>query len=99
MRVYLGFSVLWICHFGIVLVLFLLLQTDVKWRKEATIKKKNAVYSWPKVEHSEREEGGSTWFLKLPEAPSQNSAQLVDAKSKRHPLMVRDDQLLFMILW
>ena len=62
-------------------------------------KKKNAVYSWPKVGHSEREEGGSTWFLKLPEAPSENSAQLVDAKSKRHPLMVRDDQLLFMIFW
>ena len=42
----------------------------------------NAVYSWPKVGHSQSEEGGSTWFLKLPEAPCQNSNQLVDTKSK-----------------
>lgn len=67
--------------------------------KEQQFKNKNnnAVYSWPKVGHSQREEGGSTWFLKLPEAPSKNSTQLVDAKSKTILLTVRDDQLLFML--
>lgn len=45
MRVYLGFSVLWIFHCDIVLVLFLHLQTDVKWRKGATIKKKITMLS------------------------------------------------------
>lgn len=67
--------------------------------KEQQFKNKNnnAVYSWPEVGHSQREEGGSTWFLKLPEAPSKNSTQLVDAKSKTILLTVRDDQLLFML--
>ena len=37
------------------------------------------------VGHSQGEEKGSTWFLKSPKAPAQNSARLVDAKAKRHP--------------
>lgn len=55
------------------------------------------VCSCLKVEHSQGEEEGSTWFLKSPKALAQNSeplypmnscniiSQLVDAKAKRHP--------------
>lgn len=64
------------------------------------------VCSCPKVGHSQGEEEGSTWFLKSPKAPAQNSepldpmnscniiSWLVDAKAKDILLMVREDQLL-----
>ena len=43
------------------------------------------------------EEKGSAWFLKSPNAPAQHSAWLFDTKAK-HPFVVRDDPLLFMVL-
>ena len=44
------------------------------------------------------EEKGFTWILKSLKELSQNSAHLVDAKAKSHLLMVRDAQLLCMVL-
>ena len=58
---------------------YLKLFTDVKWKKVTTGGKKS-------VEHSQREEKDSMGFLKSAKAPSQNSAQLDDAKAARHAL-------------
>ena len=56
------------------------------------------VYPCPTLGHAQGEEKGFTWFLKSLKALSQNSAHLVDAKAKSHLLMVRDVQLLCMVL-
>ena len=87
LKVYSGYSILFFGFFfffyHFVLVPFLHLQTDVKWRKGTATKK--PVCSCLNVGHFQGEDKGFTWFLKLPKGPSKNSAWLVDAKAKGLP--------------
>lgn len=64
-------------------------------RKEKTEKEKKKDLS---VGHSQGEVKGSTWFLKSPKSPAQNSTQLMP-RQKRILLMVKDGQLLSEVLW
>ena len=88
LKVYSGYSILFFGFFffffyNFVLVPFIHLQTDVKWRKGTATKK--PVCSCLNVGHFQGEDKGFTWFLKSPKGPSKNSAWLVDAKAKGLP--------------
>lgn len=73
-------------------------DTDTHIQTHLLIDTHTPVHPCPKLGHAQGEEKGFTWFLKSLKALSQNSAHLVDAKAKRHLVMVRDAQLLCVVL-
>ena len=73
-------------------------KTDTHIQTNLLIDTHTPVHPCPKLGHAQGEQKGFTWFLKSLKALSQNSAHLVDAKAQRHLSVVRDAQLLCVVL-